>query len=450
MQLFQRFKTAKEVARDDWVLEHQKTTIFTLSVWFGIGVLPFSIVRFMEGNFIVGLSQAFLGLFLFYGAYRVKQDNSFYHMYALLFLIFFYTYTMIIFFYVPQNHLNILWVVSAPILIFFFLNKRVGTMMFLAILVFILYLFISDYEYTLAEFITLIAAFFITSYVMNAYQHIKTKQTKILKEYNQTLEREVKEKTKMLENANSELEDRINEEVYKRMEHEHLLLRQARMASMGGMIDAIAHQWRQPLMNINAVMMNIDRGIETDKDKEELKEKILEVFSLTSHMSLTIEDFRNLLKVEKEKGQFSITDVVNNVLTLLKNNLKNIEVSVDAEENVLVQSYKSEFSQVIITLLSNASEILHIKNIKTKKISIKLEEIEDEVYISIEDNAGGIESQNLSKIFDPYFTTKKQNGGTGLGLYIAKIIIEHNMKGKLKVSNTEKGALFTIRVPKSI
>lgn len=448
MQLLKTFIPANDIAQDEWVLDHQKATLFTISVWFGMGVLPFSFVRFMEGNYIVGFSQAFLGLFLFYGAYRLRKDRSFYHLYAFLFLIFFYLYTMIIFFYVPQNHLNILWVVSAPILIFFFLSKRVGTVMFFLILSFIIYLFVSGYEYTLAEYITLVAAFFITTYVMNAYEYIKTKQTEKLTQYNQTLEREVKEKTKMLEEANSELEDRVNEEVHKRMEQEHILLRQARMASMGEMIDAIAHQWRQPLMNISAVMMNIDRGIETDKSKEELKEKVLEVFALTSHMSHTIEDFRNLLQSEKEKGLFSINEVVENVRALLKNNLKNIEVTFHANEKVMLESFKSEFSQVLITLLSNASEVLHMRNIKNKRIVIRVLQNERDTMVSVEDNAGGIKQENLSKIFDPYFTTKKQIGGTGLGLYIANIIVVHNMRGKLEVSNTAEGAKFMMSIPK--
>lgn len=450
MTLFKYLTPSYDVAHEEWVLDHQISTIITISLWFGAGVLPFAILRFLEGNYIVAFSQMLLGLFFFYGTYRLRSDKQFYQFYALAFLIFFYAYTMIIFFYVPQNHLNILWIVSAPILIFFFLDKRLAIVMFFFILSFILYLFMTEYPYTLAEFVTLLAAFFITTYVMNAYENIKRKQNTLLTEYNQTLQNEVQEKTQMLEEMNEGLELRIKVEVSKRIEQEELLLRQARMASMGEMIDAIAHQWRQPLMNINAVMMNLDRGIETDRDKEELKEKVLEVFALTSHMSHTIEDFRNLLKVEKEKGEFSLTEVINNVLTLLNNNLRDIEVSVDMEENIFVESYKSEFSQVIITLLSNASEVLHIKNIITKKIGIKVEQVKDEVYVHIEDNAGGIESKNLSKIFDPYFTTKKQNGGTGLGLYIAKIIIEHNMKGKLEVYNTEKGALFTIRVPKSI
>jgi len=314
---------------------------------------------------------------------------------------------------------------------------------------FILYLLATGYPYTVVEYITLFAALSTTTLIMYAYEKVKEAEKSRLLSYNATLEKEIDAQTQNLKKLNHELESRVDEEVHKRLTQEEMLLRQSRMASMGEMIDAIAHQWRQPLMNINAVMMNLDRGIETHKDETLLKEKVLEVFSLTSHMSHTIEDFRNLLKVEKEKLYFDVEEVISNVLMLMKSNLKGVDVIVDFKDNIRIRGYKSELFQVLITLLSNASEVLKSKQLEDKKIFITLETHKEELLISIEDNAGGIDHENIAKIFDPYFTTKMQTGGTGLGLYIAKIIIEHNMKGEILVSNTNQGALFTISIPLS-
>ncbi len=432
----------------EWILKYQIFAILVISFSFSLGLLPFSFFRLQEGNLVVGMSQLSLSIFFLYGYSRLKRDKSYYHSYSILFMIIFFLYSTLIFFYVPQNHLNILWVISAPILVFFFLNKKSGLVMFAWVIIFIAYLLWSNYHYNIAEYVTLVSAFLVTSFAMYIYEHAKESEKNRLLKYSEELKAQVDEKTNTLLVLNKELEQRVEEEVEQRIRHEELLLRKARMASMGEMIDAIAHQWRQPLMNINAVMMNIDRGIETKKESAILKEKILEVFSLTAHMSHTIEDFRNFLQVEKKKGHFLLEEMLTSVLTLIRYNLKNIDVTSECVEGLAIEGYKSELSQVLITLLSNAAEILETKQGINKKIYIRLEENKDEVIISIEDNAGGIEEQNLSKIFDPYFTTKKQTGGTGLGLYIAKIIIEHNMKGSLNVFNTKIGALFTIKIPK--
>jgi len=433
--------------QNEWLLKHQVFTLLIISFFFALGVLPFAFIRFNQGNAIVGISQFLLSIFLFHGYFKLKFDKTYYKLYSILFMLFFFLYSTIIFFYVPQNHLNILWVVSAPILIFFFLNRRGGMVMFLWVFVFILYLVLVNHPYNIAEYVTLISAFLTTTFVMYIYERVKDAEQERLRLYTAHLQKEVEEKTDTLKQMNVNLEQKVEEEVQKRLDQEQMLLRNNRMANMGEMIDAIAHQWRQPLMNINAVMMNIDRGIEIQKDPILLKEKVLEIFSLTSHMSHTIEDFRNLLKVEKEKEYFLLHDAVEMVVSLLKNNLKGIRVICDIEEGVGITSYRSELSQVLITLLSNASEVLQTKNIEDKQITITVTQEENVINITVEDNAGGIAVNPMEQIFDPYFTTKEQTGGTGLGLHIAKLIVEHNMHGTIVVNNTTKGACFTIHIP---
>ncbi|MEE9325810.1 MAG: ATP-binding protein [Cocleimonas sp.] len=252
-----------------------------------------------------------------------------------------------------------------------------------------------------------------------------------------------------LEELNEQLKGNVIQEREQREEQEQMLLRQCRMANMGEMLDSIAHQWRQPLMHINSILMNMDYSLEKkDNDKVYLGSKIEEVTLLTSHMSQTIEDFRGLFKTELEQTEFSVDNAINDVLQLMKNGLKDIEISFYVTSEIKIISYKSELIQVVIIILSNAVDALNKEKTKNKKIHIFIQEVDNELRISFEDNAGGIEPENIATLFDPYFTTKEQTGGTGLGLYIAKIIIEQKMDGKLTVKNTAKGANFTIILKK--
>ena len=447
---FLDFFSSSEVFDDtEWILKYQIFAILIISFFFGLGVLVFSFFRIKQGNVIVGVSQLFLGIFLLGGFFRLRHDKSFYQSYSVLFMILFFSYTAVIFFYVPQNHLNILWVVSSPILIFFFLNRAGGTIMFVMVCFFILYLLMTGYPYTVAEYVTLIAAFLITTFVMYTYERVKESEKRRLVRYNQELKQKVAQKTKKLTYFNAALQQRVETEVNQRLAQEQMLLRQCRMASMGEMIDSIAHQWRQPLMNINAILLNIDRVVE-GKHEQYLTDKIGELSDLTTHMSQTIEDFRGLFKPKKQKEQFELTTTLHAVLKLMSNTLKEIDIQIKSPQEVSIYGYKNELIQVLISLLGNAKEALETRDIHDKKIHISMHEKSDTLWLKISDNAKGISSEHLDKIFNPYYTTKNQSGGTGLGLYIAKIIIEHNMGGTLHVANIAEGACFTIQLPTNL
>lgn len=247
---------------------------------------------------------------------------------------------------------------------------------------------------------------------------------------------------------NAKLKEKVSHEVQQRLEQEKMLLQQCRMASMGEMIDSIAHQWRQPLMSINAILLNMDRAIELkSKPDRYLEGKMDEVITLTTHMSKTIEDFRSLFKIDKEKHMFDVGIAVTHVLNLFASSTKDIDIVFDMRKEMLHNGYENELIQVIIILLSNAIEALNTRDIVEKHLSIVCQIKTDYLHITMEDNAGGIKKENIDKIFDPYFTTKSNTGGSGLGLYIAKIIIEQNMQGKLLVRNIAKGTKFEIVIP---
>jgi len=219
------------------------------------------------------------------------------------------------------------------------------------------------------------------------------------------------------------------------------------MASMGEMIDAIAHQWRQPLMQSNMILFNMQEELENKTiSKEYLFEKTDDIVILNRYMSKTIDDFRKLLSDNKHKEVCVIEECITEVLQLMKGSLKDVNV-VLLEGEHSIHIHKNEFAQVCLILLSNSLEIFAQREIVDPKITIKISDESNGLLIAFSDNGGGVPPEHLEKLFDSYFTTKTQSGGTGLGLYIANIIIEDNMQGSIIASNEKDGAKFLIRLP---
>jgi len=448
-KLAQYFLSREGFDEGEWLLKYQIFAILIISFFFGSGILIFSFFRLGEGNLIVGMSQLLLGLFMLFGFFILRSDKTYYHVYSILFMLFFFTYTAIIFFYVPQNHLNILWLIAAPILIFFFVNRSGGVIMFMMVLLFILYLIAIQYPYTIAEYVTLIAAFLITTFVMYTYEKVKDAEKRRLILYNRTLVKKVDEKTEDLMILNSELEQRVEEELERRLSQEQMLLRQYRMASLGQMIDAIAHQWKQPLMNVNAVLMNIDREMEKPVPaRAYIGKKTDEINALTDYMATTINDFRYLFKEKKEKVNISVHVLMEELLRIMHHSLRGTTIEIDCEPEITVSGYKSELTQVMMILFSNARNALSQNKTKDPYIRVSVDQIDAYTIIRLEDNAGGVAVESIESIFEPYYTTNTTETCSGLGLYIAKIIIVHNMQGEISVQNQEEGACFTIKLPR--
>jgi len=440
----------------EWILRYKVMSLLIMSFLIGILIFCFSVYRFSQGLYVLAFTEFAFSIFLLFAFILLKKNKNYYMVFAKIFFVFVYILLILIFLYTPQNATRFHWIPITLVLIFFLLDTK-GGLFFLAIfLCFIFYLILTGYPYSVVEYITWITSLSALGLVMYFYERIKENEKLTFLKYTSELQAEVDKKTKhlaknnqKLQLLNEELEERVQEEVTQRLEQEKMLLRQCRMANMGEMIDAIAHQWRQPLMNINAILMNLDILTEDKKNNREILESsVQDIASITSHMSQTIEDFRALYQVEKQKHFFLLKPLIEDVLALMKNNLQGIHIRIEESHTISIYSYKSEFTQVMITLLSNAVEAFNTRNISDKYITIDLYQTEEFTYINVKDNAGGIVDMDIDKIFDPYVTTKKQKGGTGLGLYITQIIIEHNMQGKITVSNTGEGASFLIEIPK--
>lgn len=264
------------------------------------------------------------------------------------------------------------------------------------------------------------------------------------------LEKRVKLRTKELKELNESLEKRVSDEIRKRQEQEQILIQQSKLAAMGEMIGNIAHQWRQPLNALGLVMQNIQFSYELDELDDEFMEKsVKKVNLLTNSMSKTIDDFRNFFKPNKEREPFILNRLVEKTLELVESTFEHNNISI--ERNILgeikVYGFPNEFSQTLLNVLNNAKDALVENKITNANVNINILEETKYGVITIEDNAGGIPKEIIEKIFEPYFTTKEEGKGTGIGLYMSKIIIEQNMNGKLLASNVNDGAKFVIKIP---
>jgi signal transduction histidine kinase len=261
-----------------------------------------------------------------------------------------------------------------------------------------------------------------------------------------------------LRELNAKLKTIVDEEVEKNRQKDTMLQQQARHAAMGEMIGNIAHQWRQPLGVIASITNNFITQIDLELDikHDVLAEKLKDINTNVNYLSKTIDDFRNFLKDSQTKTTFNIASILTDSTNLAKPNYDSnyISLTTDIDLDAEYHGASSMLSQVILNLLSNAKDALIQNDIKDKKAHLSLEETEDRFIIKLKDNAGGVNDEIKDKIFDPYFTTKHQSQGTGLGLYMSSQIILNHFHGQFNVVNVEDanglGACFIIQFPKVI
>ena len=250
---------------------------------------------------------------------------------------------------------------------------------------------------------------------------------------------------------NTQLNLKVEKEIQKSREKDKMIFEQSKFISMGEMMENIAHQWRQPLSQINSSVLVIDDIMyEKDFKNSTIEEKLLEIESLTKYMSNTINDFKDFFDQNKKSEKFSLHELIEKSIYIVKGTYKanNIEIINDTDKSYMYQGYPSELQQVIVVILNNAKDMFINRNIFKPKVTIKIDSSSQYYNILIYDNAGGIKNKIIDKIFDPYFTTKHKSQGTGLGLYLSKKIIEESMHGKLEAQNHKKGACFNIILEK--
>jgi PAS domain S-box-containing protein len=257
------------------------------------------------------------------------------------------------------------------------------------------------------------------------------------------------EKRRELEELNRSLEVRIVKAVDELRQKDQMLILHDRLAIMGEMINNIAHQWRQPLNTLGLVVQQLPHYYDSGEfSREFLKENTAKAMGLIQHMSRTIDDFRNFFRSDKEAVTFGVNQVIARTRSLIEKSFENqkIGIALHPEGDPTANGYPSEYSQVLLNILMNARDALVAHNVENALISIHAFAEGGTSVVTITDNAGGIADEIMDRLFDPYFTTKGPDKGTGIGLFMSKTIIEKNMGGRLTVRNTGSGAEFRIEV----
>jgi len=249
---------------------------------------------------------------------------------------------------------------------------------------------------------------------------------------------------------NSTLQERLTIGLLKERQKDKIMLQQSRFAALGEMIEQIAHQWRQPLNTLALINQNLYFKFKLDKfDPQSFDEAHDQIDENLQYMSKTIDDFRNFYNSNREPETYDVCEVIRSAVSLSEAMLKYAKITVDLKplEPSYVHNAKNELLQVCMNIIKNAHDALIEKRQEDRLITIEITPCENEYCLSIEDNAGGIDEGIIHRIFDPYFTTKADTHGTGIGLYMSRSIIQEHLQGSIVAENTSEGARFIIALP---
>jgi signal transduction histidine kinase len=301
-------------------------------------------------------------------------------------------------------------------------------------------------DYTLVVKIVLFMVFILA--LMYYYQ-------RKLKHFNLRLERLVDAKTKELRQVNEDLEASVQEKVEELIKKDKILTIQSKQAVMGEMLSMIAHQWRQPLNTITLQISNLQiqemMGVKTKR--EDLLKMLDEISKTIVYLSDTIDDFKTYFDPNKVASRVDIEELFKRAIKFVQPRIKseNIQLQVEVTEDIELNIYTNEFIQIILNILNNAIDAYRDnKELQERIIQLSAKRVEDGcIEVTIFDKAGGISKENLKKIFDPYFSTKGKNG-TGLGLYMSKMIVEKQFGGKIEVQSYDGSTKFIITMKQDV
>lgn len=253
---------------------------------------------------------------------------------------------------------------------------------------------------------------------------------------------------KELKNINKNLEEKIKEGIAKLREKDKILIQQSKMASMGEMIGIIAHQWKQPLNTMGLVVQNLELAAESGSVNQEFIQKtVVKLTKQLDYMNQTIDDFRSFFDPKKQKNKINIKKCIKDSLSILASQIESNNIKVEIlGDDVEIDGYENELKQVFLSIMSNAKDALLESALADKKIQIHISKKDKNSMVSICNNAGVIPEEIMQNIFKPYFTTKGKKG-TGLGLYMSKMIVCDSMHGDIFVKNGEKEVCFKIVLP---
>jgi len=303
--------------------------------------------------------------------------------------------------------------------------------------------------YSAIFIIIIIAIILFIIYKMFKFEKVESLKSKEMNRNLQKINRELEKSEYEVILLNENLEIKVDQEIAKNRQNQEILFQQSKMASMGEMIGNIAHQWRQPLNALSALNVSLSMRYHAGKlseyDMYKFKNKSND---LIQRMSDTIDDFRNFFYPDKSIETFVVDRAIEEAISFISsaykiNNITLINYTYTDKE---IKNHKNELIQVLLNIFNNAKDAIKEFNGGNGVVIVDVIELEESLKITIQDNGGGIKQDIIDRVFEPYFTTKFKADGTGIGLYMSKMIIEESMHGKLKLENTEDGVLATIEL----
>jgi signal transduction histidine kinase len=332
------------------------------------------------------------------------------------------------------DSLKHIWIFTYPIILLFLQHKKYAIYWFLLTLFLLLIaplqpFFHVDYSFFQVSYLGVVLV--IVSVIMNFYQaKMQEARDLVIKQ-----------------------QEKLQEQLADLKQKEKLLSLQSKQAVMGEMISMIAHQWRQPLSTVTLSISNlqIKRLLGTELTEDELDNALENISDTVVYLSETIDDFQTYFHPNKERTKIEIHELLDKAVHFVTPRLKNtkIEIKINNEDELLIETYMNEFIQVALNILNNAVDILIEENTPNPSIEIDIKSDEKYFEIFFKDNASGISQENINKIFDPYFSTKGKNG-TGLGLYMSQMIVQKQFLGNIRIESSAKGSVFIVKMKKEL
>ncbi len=421
--------------------DHVKNKNFLQSIAAGMFILIlFAAINALKGAYIhalieVGFALAAAVIALLFRYEKIAYQSALIYFVTLVSILYLY-----LFYHGGIAKTGIMWSLSFPVFAFLLSNKRMG--IFFSVIHFTMMIgiyslsqldfFVVDYEAVVLR--QTLSVYILISILAYVYQS------------------KVQEKSDLLKSFNNELKEKIELAVQTNREQELHIFEQTKQAQMGELIGMIAHQWRQPLNALSLIIQKVQIMHKRDAlTSQMIEDNVSKSMTLIDNMSTTINDFMNYLKVDREKHDFTLDNVASEIKSILFMRLdkEGVTLEFDLDEHIQIHSYKSELTHVLSNLIFNAIDAFEGKETTNKKIILSaIKDINKNIIeISVKDNAGGIPKEVIDNIFNPYFTTKEQGKGTGIGLNMSKRIVETVLDGTITVDNSEDGAVFTVQLP---
>lgn len=422
---------------NEWILKYKIQILIVIILLVSVIIMMFSFIRLIEGNYLLGAIDAVFSSIVLILLYFLYRNKDYYPSISRLFL-FFGIITLFANFYLAiDTYTRVLWFSSYMLLAFFLRDKKEGFVWLGIIIVILSLIAVTEpkFDLDLLNYMTLIVNLSLIATIVYWYEKVKEKDSKRLRTLNATLQ------------------TRIDEAVLENQRQERILIQQSKMAAMGEMIESIAHQWRQPLnvMSLSLTKLEVERNLGI-LDDHSFDAQVKTMNRQVRYMSQTIDDFRTFYQRDKHAVETSLQEMMDDLEELITPllNSKSIDFINEIDQDIKIITYPNELKQVLLNIINNAKDALICCNSDKKGIIVTAHEDAEAVIIHVTDNAEGIDEKIIDRIFEPYFTTKFEAKGTGIGLYMSKMIIEDHIHGTIRAENRKNGARFIITLPKTV